>query len=306
MVETTGLGARARRGALYRIGKAGAQARWISRRITSAARLRPNFLVLGAQKAGTTSLYRYLAEHPAVLPASVKEVRYFNRFYSRGDAWYLAHFSLALRGRAVRGRVRVAPAVGEASAVYLFDPRVPQRVHAFAPEMKLIAVLRDPVERAYSHYQMELRWGRETLPIDEALDREEEELPRLLEKALADPLDISDGGFPRSYVARGRYAEQLERWLRFFPRDQLLVLTSDELGGDPGEVMRRVAQFLDIPEHRAETYPLEGVRGYPPMPNEIRERLARTFAPEDQKLEDLLGRALPWSSVSRGSKTSLR
>jgi hypothetical protein len=275
-----------------------AQVRWSTRRATAAVRLRPDYLLIGAQKAGTTSLHRYLAEHPAILTASVKEVRYFNRFYERGESWYRAHFPLELRARAVRRRLDVEPAVGEASAVYLFDPRVPERVHALDPAMRLIAVLRDPVERAYSHYQMEVRWGREPLPIHEALDREAAELPGLLEHALAHPLDTSDGGFPRSYVGRGRYAEQLERWLSFFPRDQLLVLTSDELLEDPAEVVARVAAFLGIPEYRAGHYPLEGVRPYPAMPGEIRQRLAVVFEPENRRLEDLLGRELPWSRAA--------
>jgi Sulfotransferase domain len=295
MTTRSGLAARARRAGSYRLEKTAARGRWLSRRATARARLRPNFLVVGAQKAGTTSLHRYLAEHPAVLPASVKEVRYFNHFYTNGEAWYLAHFPLALRGAAVRRRLGVRPAVGESSAVYLFDPRVPARVHAFDPAMKLVVLLRDPVERAYSHYQMEVRWGRETLPFDEAIDREEAELPRLLARAVADPLDTSDAGFPRSYVGRGRYAEQLERWLEFFPRQQLLVETSDDLLESPREVMQRVAAHLDIPAHDATSYPLEGVRPYPPLDDALRDRLASAFVSDNRRLEELLGRELGWS-----------
>ena len=263
------------------------RARGLYARGTAGLRARPNFLVLGAQKAGTTSLHRYLSEHPAVPQASVKEVRYFNRFYANGEAWYLAHFPLALRGAAV----------GESSAVYLFDPRVPARVHAFDPAMRLVVLLRDPVERAYSHYQMEVRWGRETLPFDEALDREEAELPVLLGRAVADPLDTSDGGFPRSYLGRGRYAEQLERWLALFPREQLLVETSDDLLESPRDVMQRVAAHLDIPAHDAPSYPLEGVRPYPPLDDALRDRLASAFVSDNRRLEELLGRELGWSGA---------
>jgi Sulfotransferase domain len=295
MTTRSGLAARARRAGSYRLEKTAARGRWLSRRATARARLRPNFLVVGAQKAGTTSLHRYLAEHPAVLPASVKEVRYFNRFYTNGEAWYLAHFPLALRGAAVRRRLGVRPAVGESSAVYLFDPRVPARVHTFDPAMKLVVLLRDPVERAYSHYQMEVRWGRETLPFDEALDREEAELPGLIARALADPLDTSDVGFPRSYVGRGRYAEQLDRWLELFPREQLLVETSDDLLERPREVMQRVAAHLVIPAHDAQSYPLEGVRPYPPLDDALRDRLESAFACDNRRLEELLGRDLGWA-----------
>jgi hypothetical protein len=161
--------------------------------------------------------------------------------------------------------------------------------------MKLVVLLRDPVERAYSHYQMEVRWGRETLPFDEALDREEAELPGLIARALADPLDTSDVGFPRSYVGRGRYAEQLDRWLELFPREQLLVETSDDLLERPREVMQRVAAHLVIPTHDAQSYPLEGVRPYPPLDDALRDRLESAFACDNRRLEELLGLELGWA-----------
>ncbi len=257
--------------------------------------MRPTFLVIGAQKGGTTALYRYLREHPAALCATPKEVHYFNVEYQRGPGWYLAHFPLATRGAAVRRRLGVHPAVGEVTPAYLFHPRVPERVYAFDPGLKLISVLRDPVERAYSQYQMQLRGGTETRSFEYALEREEEEWPRELERLLADPAYISPTGLQRSYVARGRYAEQLERWLRFFPREQLLILTSDDLLDDPAETMAVVAAFLGIPAWQAETYPLRSVNEYEPMVAEIRDRLASTFEPHTRRLEELLGRQLPWT-----------
>ncbi len=297
-----GLVARARRGLAYRRRKALEQPRRMARRTTSMLRLRPTFLVIGAQKAGTTSLHEYLVEHPAVLCAATKEVQYFNQLYDGREGWYRSQFPLAARSWAVRRRLGVRPAIGEATAAYIFHPRVPERVHAFDPRMKLIAVLRDPVDRAYSHYQMELRWGRESGSFEEALAREEAELPPELELIRRDPTYVSPNGLARSYVARGCYAEQIERWLRFFPREQLLVLTSEELLGDPAEVMSRIAGFLGIPEWRAESYPLRGVREYPPIPPTTRERLAHTFEPHNRRLEELLGREVPWTRPATGAR----
>ncbi len=291
----TGVFARVRRGVAWRLRRTLERTQRIARQGTAPLRLRPTFLVIGAQKSGTTSLHGYLAAHPAVLCATVKEVRYFSPFYSRGDSWYRAHFPLAIRGAMVRRRVGVRPAVGEASTRYLFDPRAPERVYRFNSHMKLIAVLRDPVDRAYSHYQMEHRWGREPLSFEEALEGEEERLGPELRRMLNDPLASSDAAARCSYVTRGRYAEQLELWLRCFPREQLLVLTSEELLRDPTDVMSRVARFLGIPEWRAESYPLKGVREYPPMQAATREELARTFELDNRRLEELLGRRLGWT-----------
>jgi hypothetical protein len=275
--------------------RAGELARFAARRATAWARLRPTFLVIGAQRSGTTSLNDYLAEHPAVLSAAVKEVQYFHRYYEKGDRWYRSRFPLAVRAAVVRRRTGVIPAVGEASPDYLFDPRVPARVHAFDPRMKLIVVLRDPVDRAYSQWRMVTRHGHESLLFEDALDREEAELEGELERLLETD-GYRDVPFRTSYVARGRYAEQLERWLALFPREQLLVLLTDELSTDPEGAMSRVARFLGIPEWHAESYRLRGVQGEAAMAPETRERLARTFEPHNRRLEELLGRELPWTS----------
>ncbi len=292
---STGFLERVRRGVSYRAERTYAGADRTARRATSWGRLRPNYLVIGAQKAGTSSLHQYLAKHPAVLTARTKEVQYFTKYYARGEGWYRAQFPLATSARAVRRSAGVAPAVGEATAACLFDPRSPERVHSFDPSMRLVAVLRDPIERAYSHFQMELRWGRETGTFEEALAREEAELPGELALTHAEPTSEPPSGFARSYVARGLYADQLERWLEYFDREQLLVVMSDELADAPVETMTRVAAFLGIPEPRAAQYPRRGVQEYAAMAPETRDRLTRMFAPHDRRLAELLGQELPWT-----------
>ena len=282
-----------------RLRHAAGRAHWRFRLATSGLRLRPTFLILGAQKAGTTSLHRYLTEHPAVLRASPKEVRYFSTNYARGERWYRAQFPLVTRRAPTRLRTGAQPAIGEASPQYLFHPFAPERVQAYDPGMKLIAILRDPVERAYSQYQMQLRWGYEHGTFEEALDREEAELEAELATLSSDPASYSTLANRISYVARGRYAEQLERWLAIFPREQLLLVLSEELFGRPEDVMTSVCAFLDIPERRAKEYPRlaggGGVFEYGSMAPETRERLARAFVEPNRRLEELLGIGLAWT-----------
>jgi hypothetical protein len=258
--------------------------------------VRPTFLVIGALKSGTTSLHRYLSEHPAVLSANTKEVHYFSLKYPLGERWYRSLFPLWTRGAAIRLRRGVRPAVCEVTPAYLFDPRAPGRVHAFNARMKLVAVLRDPVDRAYAHYQWEKATRDETHAFEAALDWEVAVVAPELARFIADPTYVSSlPVFGRSYVARGRYAEQIERWLALFPREQLHVLTAEELLADPVQAMSQIAGFLDIPEWSAESYPLENVQDYSPMSPATRERLARTFEPPNRRLEELLGRELPWT-----------
>ena len=298
------LAARLRRGLAYRRMKAREQGASMARRATATVRLRPTFLVTGAQKAGTTSLHQYLAEHPAVLCATPKEVHFFNVEYHRGEAWYLAHFPLKVRALALRRRHGVQPAVGEVTPAYLFHPRVPDRVREFDPRMKLIAVLRDPVERAYSQYQMQVRRAGETLSFEDVLALEEVEVPLELKRIRDDPRYVSPSGLRRSYVARGRYAEQIERWLDFFPREQLLVLTSEELLREPADAMSQLAVFLGVPDWRAESYPLKSAADYDQMRSETRERLALTYEPHNRRLEELLGRELAWTRPAASAPPS--
>jgi hypothetical protein len=265
--------------------------RWLTR----PARTQPTFLVIGAQKSGTTSLRRYLSQNPAVLCAEPKELHYFDKDYARGDSWYLAQFPWRTEARAVRRNVGVDPAIGEATPEYLFNPRVPARIHAFDPDLRFVAVLRDPVDRAYSQYQMQVRRRGETRSFEELLELEKEELPRELERMRREPAYVPSMELRRSYVARGRYAEQFERWFGYYARDRFLVLTSTELNHDTSATMALVTAFLGVPEWQADEYPRLSAGSYEPMAPVTREHLARVYEPHNRRLEELLGRTFDWT-----------
>ena len=259
---------------------------WTYGKATSALRPLPDFLIIGAQKAGTTALYAYLREHPQITGPSWKEVSFFDRHYARGEAWYRGNFPNTLRAR--------GGLVGEASPSYLFHPLAPERVAALVPEAKLVALVRDPVDRAFSHYQHEVALGREPLSFEDALEAEDERLRGEEERMAADPAYFSHAWWNYTYRARGRYAEQLERWLVPFPREQLLVLPSEELLGEPEQAHGRVLEFLGAAPHRLDAYPRVFERQYEPMRPETRLRLAAQFAEPNRRLYELLGRNLGW------------
>jgi len=259
---------------------------WTYGRATSFARPLPDFLILGAQKAGTTALYSYLRWHPGITGPAWKEVSYFDRHYRRGVSWYRGHFPMGAGDRIV----------GEASPGYLFHPLAPERVLATVPEAKLIALLRDPVGRALSHYHHEAALGREPLSFEQAIDAEPERTRGEEERMVLDPLYFSGAWWDHAYLARGRYAEQLERWFAVFPRAQLLVLPSENLAAEPGQTYARILDFLGAPPHQLGSYPRVYKQDYSEMNPETRRRLAEHFAEPNRRLYELLGRDLGWQA----------
>jgi hypothetical protein len=267
---------------------------WAFGRATSRFRPLPDFLVIGAQKAGTTALYAYLRWHPSITGPSWKEVSYFDRHYARGAAWYRGNFPLTWSQRS-RRRTRPDRIVGEASPSYLFHPLAAERVKALVPEARLVVLLRDPVDRALSHYQHELALGRETLPFEEAIAQEEARTHGEVERMLADPAYFSRAWWDFTYLERGRYAEQLERWLAAFPREQLLVLASDELANRPADTYKRVLDFLGAPPHELDAYPRVFEREYDDMAPPTRQWLAAYYEEPNRRLSALAGRDFGWT-----------
>jgi hypothetical protein len=268
------------------VRKVARNAVWASGRATARWRGLPDFLVIGAQKSGTTALYTYLRRHPSIVGPFWKEVCFFDRHWWRGEAWYRGQLPLRSSGKLV----------GEASPSYVFHPLAPARVSGLLPDVRLIVLLREPTARAYSHYQHEVALGREPLSFEDALDREDERLRGEVERLVADPRAFSRAWWDYTYAARGLYADQLERWLEFFPREQMLVVTNEELGARPAETYATVVSFLGAPPHALAAYPRVFEREYPPMRPETRVALAERFAEPNRRLEQLLGRPLGWAT----------
>ena len=199
---------------------------------------RVEIVIGGVQKAGTTSLFRYLQAHPDLLPPlRAKELHFFD---DEALDWSEPNYELFHAAFGDAGANRKAY---EATPIYLFWPPSLQRIRAYNPGMKLIFLFRDPIERAWSNWKMEINRQRETLPFHVAI--------RGGRKRLQDcgPLDRPWRLF--SYVERGLYLDQVNNALRLFPRDQLLFLRSNDLKNDHGNTLRTVAQFLGIDEFPA-------------------------------------------------------
>jgi hypothetical protein len=262
---------------------------------TGPLRILPDFIIIGAQKCGTSSLYRYLAVHPTVVASAGKEVHYFDWNYRRGTRWYRAHFPTDLSRHIFRMRTGQRLVTGEATPYYLFHPHVPRRIKGLVPRVKLIALLRDPVERALSAYEHQVRAGTESLPFLEAIDREGERLAKDTERLTGDDTYNSRTHRRFSYLARGVYADQLESWFEIFPREQLLVIRSEDLFEESAAVFAQVLDFLGLPRWQPRDFPRFNSAEYGVMDANVRRRLTDYFAPHNQRLYALLGRDFRWS-----------
>jgi hypothetical protein len=248
----------------------------------------PGCLIIGAQRAGTSSLYRNLLQHPGIEGATRKEVHFFDQNHGQGPNWYRSFFAAPEPGAPTRLGI-------EATPYYLYHPAVPARVKALLPDARFVALLRDPVERAWSDYLHARQRGYEPLDFMAALDAEEGRLRGEEARLLAEPAYASHAHRFHSYQSRGFYARQLSRWLEHFPRGSFLLLKAEDLYTDSAGTTRRVLEFLGLPD-------MPGFqpawRNHTPdkssMPEAARERLRRHFEPANAELRALAGPEFDW------------
>lgn len=251
----------------------------------------PDIVIIGAQRAGTTSLFAYLASHPDVRPAISKELHYLSFNSGRGEAWYRGHFPVLKPGERTI----------EASPFYMVDPNVPERAMKMLPQAHFVGLLRNPVERAFSHYLHNLEHGLERLSFVDALDAE----PERMRRALAMGVDGRRGRVllrSSSYVYRGEYADRLAPWFELIPAAQLHLIRSEDLFQDPeqtyGELLERLGLRRAFPDQfdRRNHWRDDPESQLTPA---VRERLEEHFAPFNERLETLLGWQRSWARTRR-------
>lgn len=281
----------------YRLFLAYLHATQQAARPTAPWRATPDFLIVGAQRSGTTTLYRLLAEHPAVrFPRLTKGVHWFDVDYHRGPSWYRAGFPLRSSIEAATRQLGERVVVGEAAPYYGFHPFAPGRIAEQLPEVKLVMILRDPVTRAWSQFHHERARGYEPLTdFGAALEAEEVRLAGA-EEVLAQRPGHHLAHQHQSYVARGRYDEQVRRLWAAVGRDRVLVLYTEELERDPGPTLDALYDFLGI--SRREAAPgRHNPRSTGSIPAEHAERIRQATAASDAWLAENLPTPPPWLDV---------
>ena len=245
-----------------------------------AGRIRPpDFLIIGTERGGTSSLYSYLLTEKSarIVGALRKEIHFFDQNYTKGWTWYLAHFP-------VRNDDILS---GEASPHYYFFEEAAERVARVLPNASVIILLRNPIDRAYSHYQHEVELGYEKMSFEDAISRE---------------FNMSNGDWRRknlrangtsqyvhfSYLSKGLYVEQMKWWLERIPRERFLILKSESFFNNPGQVLSEVLQFLKLPPTDRSAFTKYNEGHYGPMGQEMRSRLKAFYEPYNRQLSELL------------------
>lgn len=265
---------------------------WLNRNVGQldpSPRVIPNFFVVGTQRGGTTSLFIYLLRHELVHgPRRAKGVHYFDTNFAQNVRWYRSNFPRESAIEQQRVASGAEPAVGEGAPYYLFSPVIPARIHAVAPDARIITVLREPLDRAISHHNHEVKRGFETLSMEDAFEAEPARLEGEVERIEADPTYVSKAHIHHGYLSRGQYAEQLERYFDLFGRERVLVLDSAALKSDPEATVRVATDFLGLPPMAGIDYPLYNKRDHDPISPEVRARFGASFDASNARLREIL------------------
>jgi hypothetical protein len=256
--------------------------------------LQPDFVIVGAQRCGTTSMFKTIIQHPNVArPFLRKGVHYFDKHFDQSPAWYRGHFPI--RATSTMRRLGRGPVLtGESSPYYMFHPWAAERIAASLPEVKVIALLRDPVERAYSAYTHEKAKGFETLSFPEAIEAESERIAGERDAMLADPSYDSFHLQHHAYVTRGEYLPQVESLVKVFGPERVLVVDAGDFFERPAETFAPVLPFLGLATYDGFSYEQHNARGRSPLEEDLRQRLDEHYRPHDEALAAWWGRTPSW------------
>lgn len=243
-------------------------------------------------KCGSTSLYNFVIQHPDIAGATKKEINYFSVHHSYGENFYRSHFPTKLTAYIHKKKYQKLLA-GEASINYLFFPATPNRMKDILPDIKLIVILRNPVDRAYSHYHHAIRKNFETFSFEKAIDLEKERCTGDIEQLFQDP-DFISAYFENTYLAKGVYADQMERWFRYYDRDQFLFLTTEDFAKNPQQTLNQFFDFVGARPFQVKNLTNLNVGTYEKMNKNTRQFLIDYFKPHNRRLRNMIQRDFDW------------
>jgi len=251
----------------------------------------PDFLIIGAAKSGTSSLYEYLNHHPSILPCVVKEPNYFTVYYDRGLDWYKSCFPFKIQKIFTQGQKFI---IGEATARYYWYPFAAEHAHRVVPKAKIILLLRNPIDRSYSHYKMRFNNRKVKQSFEEEIRDEPKNLEGEWGKMLNDESYFSFKFNSNGYLSKGLYINYVKKWFEFFPKNQILVIKAEDFFSDPEKITNQTLEFLGMRPFKLKKYEIMRKGLESQLKPETRQKLVEYFKPYNQHLYKFLERDFGW------------
>ncbi len=258
--------------------------------ISGPIRLLPDFIIIGTARSGTTSLYYNICQHPCVLPAAYDELGFFDSNFHLGLNWYRSLFPTLFSKWMVKHNKKFA-ITGEDTPFYIWSPLVAKRILKILPNVKLIVLFRNPIDRAYSNYHLGVRAGSENLSFEDAI---QVELNQLKNNEIKPENKLEKYTTPRSYIAKGFYADQLKIWLKLFNDEQLFIISTEDFESKPQETLDKIYDFLQIPKNHIINIKKHKVASYLKMKSETRQFLVDFYKKPNAELFSMIGQEFDW------------
>jgi len=259
--------------------------------VTSSIRVLPEFIVIGAAKSGTTSLYHYLSQHPCITKSAYDELGYFDDNFNMGLNWYRSLFPTKFTQQKIETKYKKSLTY-DVTPGYFQNPSCIKRIYETLPDVKLILVLRNPVDRTYSHYQASTQRGIKTkIPFQDLLDKD----LQTYEQVRNDDNEYINSISTMTYIGPSIYAKLIKEWLKYFSLDQLLIFSAEELKENHREVFSRIHDFLNINDEEIDTVTKHNTGGdYTPLDSDLRQKLINFFKPHNEELFNIINQKFDW------------
>ena len=263
--------------------------------ITASLRILPDFLVIGVGRGGTTSCFHYLSQHPSIIGSAYDDIGFFDQNFHLGLNWYRSMFPTKFLKKKIAKKFGKCLTY-DVTPAYIRKPWAARRIKELFPEIKLIALLRNPVDKAYSHYNSKMQVEGDTKTTFEEMIEED---IKMIEK-FENTNSIIDDEYFRNYIeksplGRGLYAQQLKIWFELFDPKQILILTSEELSTETNKVMNKIFRFLDLPDYEIPDTAKRSTGNYTNMKMDTRKKLISFFSKYNQDLFKLLNQEFDWN-----------
>ena len=254
---------------------------------TASSRVLPDFIIIGTVRSGSTSLYYNICEHPSVLSADYDEIGFFDSNYHLGVNWYRSMFPTKKKMDNLKKTTGFA-ITGEDTPFYFWKKEVSERIFKLLPNVKIISIFRNPIDRAYSNYNLGIRLKTEELSFEDAI---EDEMKYLEENSFRESIERR-----RSYLSKGIYANQIQNWLEIFPNNQIHMISTEEMQKNPIETLQKVFKFLDITDYEIPDPQKQKSADYKKMNFETRQKLLKFYQPHNEIFFDIIKQRFEWNS----------